>query len=603
MLRLFWLLWLPITAVHAFENWPELSQNQDDALRTQRDVADDIPLDQLSYFGASLNQLIFDPLGYNSAALSLVLSLLEVKVGALLLDLYWNEFTQTWQLCPAPFPNNLTTYLTDTVEVSWNGQTYRCEPGLSPTDLMATIALYLRSSNTNLDVNIVLVLLNLKSIFYEPLVAQTNLTSNATSTLTSSVPSGYESYNDAYLLVGNSSLAQSVSRLGSFLFTPQELETFAASGASGNYSDYYSSQYPTLYNFLFNLFKRTMVYVLSNDLNQSQTGYNITEADTAAIFFPNYENFDPTFVSSTETSILDLCSSRKSSGYNTSVYTNEVARSHFRTVFDDRKFPFTNSSLHQWAECGYSPILNATYSEYAQFLTIKANDTLREVGAVINNYIPNQYWSWAENQPDSLLENSTTSQSPQNISKRESTDVFQSLSDSQFAYKCVAITTEGWTVKNCYDKYRVACQNKTNPFDWTILSSLAPYFDLINDNRCPTNFTFSLPQLSVEQMALITFLNSKNILTPVWIDLNDITISGCFVSGGPYAECPYKKIVTTLNLIRRIAPSIVMAFVIVLLIFYERFLMVVPVHTNRKRHWKRVINQYNKENEYEGVPS
>lgn len=602
MLRLFSVVWLCIWSVSAFDNWPLLSVKQDDAVRTQRDMAENIPLDQLSFSGVSLNQLVFEPLGYNSDALSLIMSLLTVKTGALMMDMYWNEFTQTWQLCPAPFPNNLTKNLTNTVDVSWNGRTYQCQPGFTPADVMSTISMYFRSSNVKLNANIVLLLLNLKSIYYEPEVTPTNRTYNRTAVLVDTVPSGYDSPGVAYLQVGNSTLAQSVSGLDGWLFSPLDLVAFSQSSLAGNYSNYYSSEYPNQNDFLFNLFKRTFVSVLNNNLRVSNNGYNISDTDADKIFVPGFADFDPTFVNASDTSLLNSCSQRRHTSFNASLFSEIVGQSRFRTVVDNNFSAFTNDSLHQWAACGYNTIINSSFAAYSSQIGVQTNDSAEHLGAIVNNFTPVQYWSWAPNQPNTLLENSTIAQSESDESVSDDSQ-FEVTSSSQFAYKCIAMVSGGWSVRNCYDKYRVACQNDSDPFDWALLSSLAAYFDLTSDSKCPENFSFTLPQLSVEQAALASFLNSKNVLAPVWVDLNDITVTGCFVTGGPYAECPYTKIVSALNLIRQIAPTIIVAFVILVLIFCEKFLLKVPIHSNRKRHWKRVINQYYKENEYEGVPS
>lgn len=611
MLRQVWLILLfLVPSSHALDNWPSLSSSQDDAWRAQRDVEGNIPLDQLGHFGASLNELIFEPLGYNTNALSQVSSLLDVKTSAILVDLYWNEFTQVWQLCPAPFPNNLTSNLSATVDVTWQGRTYQCQPGLSVSDLMSTIAQYLRYSNIKLNANIVLVLLNLKSIYYEEQVTTTgyNRTTNTTISLaasaTDSVPSDYDSNDIDYLTVGNYSLNVSVSGLGSYLFTPSDMNSFAESGLKGNYTKYYSSQYPTLYDFLFNLYKRVMVMVHSDDVHVSSLGYNLTSSDKTTIFFRNLTRFDPTYLRLSNSSLLENCSARLNSPYNSTVFVDTVEQTHFRYVVDSKSDPFTNSSLHQWSSCGYTPILNSSYSAYADSIYQGTNITSDQPGMIINNFVVLQYWSWAKNQPDISSDDRYRARLSDLVEESDDhDDENQIISKTQIAYNCVTMNSEGWVVSNCYDKYKVACQNNSDPFDWTLLTDLTTYLDIESDGRCGENYTRSLPKLSIEQNALLNLIKSENILSPVWIDLNDVTITGCFVSGGPYAECPYKRVVTTLNLIKRIAPSVVVAFIILLLVFYEKFFLLVPVHTNRKRYWKRTITQYYKENEYEGVPS
>ena len=68
----------------------------------------------------------------------------------------------------------------------------------------------------------------------------------------------------------------------------------------------------------------------------------------------------------------------------------------------------------------------------------------------------------------------------------------------------------------------------------------------------------------------MTTVKQENVNYPIWIDLNDITVENCFVSGGPYAQCPYQETVTTDKFVRMIAPSFVVAMVVLVLIFIEK---------------------------------
>ena len=58
-------------------------------------------------------------------------------------------------------------------------------------------------------------------------------------------------------------------------------------------------------------------------------------------------------------------------------------------------------------------------------------------------------------------------------------------------------------------------------------------------------------------LALMSYIERENISYPVWIDMNDITVPDCFVTGGPYATCPYQMTVTRLKLAGLIAPSFI----------------------------------------------
>ena len=149
------------------------------------------------------------------------------------------------------------------------------------------------------------------------------------------------------------------------------------------------------------------------------------------------------------------------------------------------------------------------------------------------------------------------------------------------------MTEEGWEVSNCYEKYLFACQNKLSRNEWKLNNSTKRnYFD-IDDDDCPEGYFFSLPRLNIEMLSLMTTVKQENVNYPIWIDLNDITVENCFVSGGPYAQCPYQETVTTDKFVRMIAPSFVVAMVVLVLIFIEKVFRKTPIQTNRKRYWKR----------------
>lgn len=588
------------------ENWPVLSDQNDDAVRTQRDISGDIPLDQLNSFGASPNRLIFDVEGYSSGALPLVRNLLDVKVSTLIIDLYWNEFVQRWQLCPAPFPNNSTGNLTELVNLSWNGHSYRCAPGFTPADLMGTVALYIKDSNVRLDANVVQLMFSLKSIHYD----QTNSNStnfyrtNYSLTSHASIPAGYASTDENYLLQGSSSLMYSLNGLGSSLFTPGDLDLFELN--TNFTSDFYSSKYPTQDVFLFTLFKRAVGIIIESELRNSSLSYNISSQDTQMLFFPQSDEFVPWVQNISNNTLLEECDQRESSPYNSLAFSFLAGISQFRVAIDNNDTVFTNDTMHRYAQCGFTPVLNSS-----RYGITSANSSDSYVGTIINNFIPNSYWAWAQNQPDEGKSFNISASSGSSLAKegtpakRDDDDDgngWELKSQSQFAFQCITMTLSGWTVNNCYDKYRVACQKDSDPFSWTISDSIRMYFEA-PFGHCPTNYSFGLPKLSVEQLALLNFLALENILFPVWIDLNDITVAGCYVTGGPYATCPYTTVATTSNIIKRIAPSLVVALVIILLFFFEKWFLTTPIHSNRRRYWKKTINQYYKENDYEGVPS
>lgn len=591
-----------LTGAAALSNWTALAEQYDNAFRAQRDISKAIPIDQLALFGISLNTVVFDAEGYSTDAIALVTDLLEASVDTFMLDLYWNEFTQCWQLCPAPIPSNLTTDLAQTVLVAWNGANYSCQPGFSVTDVMNAVHSYLVLSNVQVDANVVQLAFNLKSIYY----TATNTTTtgvNSTVVLHDAVPSGYASPGATspadvlYLLVGNSTLSDSLAVLGSFLYTPANLADQTA--LLDAYAGYYDSQYPTQNDFLFSLYKRTIALVLADNLRNSSLGYNLTSTDTNTVFFPDTDEFDPWVV------VAGAVTLTEPKNYSSSYFADIAHDSHFRFAIDSDDLPFTEVSAHEFLQSGISIIINSSYENSSS-----ENASDAALGTA-NTYLPSSFWSWAIDQPSDLDNTTSDSVLPRDMEFRtfikrddddDESDSWYELS-SQSAYLCVTIGSGGWTVLNCYDKYRFACRNTTNPFHWEVSETLDTYFVLSSSGICPNGFTFAVPQLGVEQFAVRTLLTSLNAPYPIWVDVNDITISDCYVTGGPYATCPYKEAVSTGNLLKRVAPSMLVAILIVLLLFCERILITIPIHTNRRRHWNKAIARYYKENDYEGVPS
>ena len=104
LVRYYTFVWLLLhgIVVQGLTNWPLLDFITEVAIRTQRDISYQIPIDQDTHYGVSLSRLLFDVDGYVESSLVTTRSMLDVGVKILTIDLYWNQFTSKWQLCPAP---------------------------------------------------------------------------------------------------------------------------------------------------------------------------------------------------------------------------------------------------------------------------------------------------------------------------------------------------------------------------------------------------------------------------------------------------------------------------------------------------------------------
>ncbi|KAI3404275.2 MTC6 [Candida oxycetoniae] len=556
------------------------NRSLDIAYRAQRDVSRPIPIDQQSSPGFSLNSL-FENKGYTMESVSNLTELLQLGARTISIDLYWNEFTSIWQLCPAPFPKNMTYDMNNVMNLTWENKTYTCQVGLTTNNIMSSLYNFISSTNTKFDANFFHLILNLKSIHYEK--------SNRTMAL-----ENIYFPNSEINLMGNSTLGDILAPISSYIFTPEVLASYrerksAEVDNSESQVFYAQSNFtmPSLNTVLFGEYKRLLVNVLSNELVDSRRVYKTNSQDEKTIFLKG--TLPSTVFSSAEADafcakVLPDHNSRSVIPFNDTIsfYNNISLSTHFRYVIDSDAKPFALEDLSRYVRCGLSPILNAKSYHTTE-------ETLLDVEHVYRDFASYFFWSWKSGEP--------------RISS-ESTDLSRSSSDgSNVAYKCVVLNVEGWDVADCYTEYQIACQNQTGPNDWYIPPhNRKNYFEIDKDD-CPPGYSLGVPRSSFEMAALYSAILDHDATIPVWIDLNDITVSSCFVSGGPYAQCPYQRTVTTTKFARMIAPSSIVSLVILILIFLEKILRKNTLQTNRKKYWKKVIAEHYSKHEYEGVPS
>lgn len=534
------------------------------ASRTQRDISMSLPIGQTNNMGISLNSMLLNHVGYNSSAIGSINRLLDGGLQTWMIDLYYNEATKKWQLCPAPIPQNSSSDPFKSRKVEWKGRLYHCQPSFTVDNLIQQFKQFFLRSNTDVAVNLILVMFNLYNL---------ELTGSSNSTESSKILKNYATFTT----YGNSTLNSSLASLGNYLFRPDDIAIQPVGGKVGM-SQFYnqsSSKLPLSETFLLTDYKRIIGSVIQNHAPKAAIGPN----DKSTLFFDK-KNADISYTS--DESILENCDTRSLADFNRlSLDTS------FRTVIDDDDFRFNSTSFRKYVTCGYSPIMNG--SSYP----ILGHAPTSDISSILSYYSPRSFWSWAPNQPKDRqsLRNSTS------FKKRE-----ELTSNSQVSHKCVSLQDSGFVLSDCYDEHRFACQKKNSPNEWKVTEQSQSYFSVDND-VCPEGYLFSVPHLSIEAQALRQAIELEEKALPIWVDLNDITVANCFVPGGPYAQCPYQKTVTGRRLVGLIAPSFAVALVILILIFIEKIFRVNPVQTNRKRHWRRAINEYNKQHGYEGVPS
>jgi hypothetical protein len=335
---------------------------------------------------------------------------------------------------------------------------------------------------------------------------------------------------------------------GSKLYTPTLLSSDKTYGIIEPKNE---RGYPGLGYFLFQEKKRVIGATWEKQL-AANTTYNLTN-DQGTLF---NSTFFHSFTPLDETSLLNFTSRKLAS---------------WRFAYDSDSDEFTTESLADVVLEGYSPIVSHSIST-------------DELTSLLNSSL----WSWAPNEP--LTEE---------IARANAAESGDSL--VQAAFRCAAINQEGkWEVANCYDMKVIACRGEKD-FDWVLSKQSDTYFN--SDDKCSDiegNYTFSVPKTSLEQKYLRDYIKNKEVNGTVWIDMNSIAISNCWVTGGPYASCPYQKISSHRNFVSMLTPATMMTLLLLVFIFLLRFRKV-PVQKNRK-HWRR-IEREKSEGEYEGVPS
>lgn len=559
-----------------FDNWPSLSTGMVAAVRGQRDLSEVITVDQLTRFGVSLNSMVFEKYGYVSNTNANILSILQVGARVLTMDVYWNEISGVWQLCPAPYPTNSSTIPSLPRHVLWNGSTYYCEPNFNVDFVMNTILLYFQGTNSNLEVNSLHIIFNLKTISY--------------SDEKYSPKELQKIYRGPLASIGNSTLNATVSSIQSLTFTPVDLLNYKIRQQDAK-DDGYETQYnnsdtnfPSLDTFLYTDIKRSTIALNLDDYRNSSYTYNFTDSDNL-LFFIMGRNFSSLVISSDDVEYLEQCSSVPINEADSEQLFEEVTnKTEFRFVIDNDDSPFTNETFRSFLNCGFGPILNA--SEYDT-----GDNYTNSLGTIMNQFTSMSLWLWSPGQPQIYSSNST------NLSNDTET--------SEVAYRCGALDETGVYLANCYEEYPYACQKQDSPYEWKINpKSKRLYFSAYSDSdACPEGYFLGVPLLSLQILSLYDAIVLADIPYPIWVNLNDLTVENCFVTGGPYASCPYQKTYTKRKLIGLIAPGFFVSLFLLCLIALGNIFRVNPIQTNRRRYWKKAIKEYNAGNEYEGVPS
>lgn len=335
------------------------------------------------------------------------------------------------------------------------------------------------------------------------------------------------------------------------IYIPEDLENDRQSGATYNIHGASANGWPTLELFLYQKRRRLVITELTDNLNYSDVPYIFDRS------ILHYDKGNTTLEApKTVTQFINISS---------------ISWRFLESTFNEE-------DIREYVNGGYSPVIANQYS----------TENITQISNILNSSI---IWSWSQNQP--LITHAD----------------MQKSTDSLVAYNCAVLkytasnSSAYWLVDNCYERNQGLCRYERQSYAWLITEVRDTYFafDMHSGSRCPTDYEFALPRTPLEQTSLTIFLaNASSELKTIWIDINSIAVSNCWVTGGPYATCPYQKVISRRNFVAMLTPVTVCSFVILVMVSYLNILRV-PIHNNRK-NWRRIVNEVSK-SEIEGVPS
>ena len=161
-----------------------------------------------------------------------------------------------------------------------------------------------------------------------------------------------------------------------------------------------------------------------------------------------------------------------------------------------------------------------------------------------------------------------------------------------------------WHATSCNDRHYAACRIGSQPYLWTPSQQSGPY-DAVS-RVCPDNSTFSVPRTALENAYLVSAMQSAHNSgdldsdeTLIWVNFNDLDVSGCWVSGANNT-CPYVQRTSTTG--RKVTVPTVAAVIVFVIAALTVF---VKCAANRGASRKRRNRRRRGDSgwDYEGVPS
>lgn len=550
-------------------SWPYLSKNRAVAIRTQRDVSTNVTVADNVVSGVSLSTVLFEPFGYNSSSLQGFSQLMDAGVQSFILDLYYNENSQSWLLCPK------STVLGEQSSPAFS----ECQNSdFNLTSVVSSMNKFIDSTDNELSINVMFLLLRLHSFSIPP---RTNVSDNS---LNSNI----------------TSLSDSISRIRRIV-------------SPFSFAEY---NLPTLGTLLSKYTLRVFPIIVENNL-PSNSSYNLLPDASTLYLSSSVKNIN-TYLQTTSFNILDL-----QLKYHRQINCTEslVEDSSIKFSYDTEESPFTLNSYWNSIKCGYSPIINHAFKniiDISTFLDISTwswapfQPTATGIDVLsypdlltnlTNRGLPNLKdlnvtFTTSSSDQDGYNVTLSDNQNSSLVSTTNSDGDDDQDQDDEYLNRCAVLTRLGWIATSCDRKIGYVCQNLRNSSDFIVVDDKKTYMNAVRDcQSLDGKYDLAAVRNVYEQYKLLSMMTNSTLY--FWININSLSTENCWVVGLE-TDCPYQAVISHRIFIQLITPSSIMALLLFLLLVALQGQRL-PVHKNRK-HWKKLLNEKLK-NEYDGIAS
>lgn len=267
---------------------------------------------------------------------------------------------------------------------------------------------------------------------------------------------------------------------------------------------------------------------------------------------------------------------------------------------------FTAKSINEAIFCGYKVIISNPFEQF--------NETVMALNASL-------VWGWGRNQPVSAginfgeYEGFSSSFGGGYYMGCASLNVTK-LFDVENNKTAVNVNNYlWWNVSNCFESKHALCKFPDNNNDWYISQKPVDFFHLrsgsidnSDDIGCPNGTLFALPKTPQEMLSVYHSLRKEDNQTlidiiktdGIWIELNSVSLSTCWVVGDYKTTCPYQQFINQRNFFRMVLPLIVSGGCLIVAIFLLK-LRRLPVQNDNKQ-WRKFIKDFANKSDPDGVP-